>query len=112
MLKGEVHPNMDISHIIVFGALRQMVKIRGACDKLFWIYMRLNNCAAPVPGSGSVLVVEEEVFLCVGHAMAATTKTQLFNRLYIQNGLSHTPRTFTIRLSALTTTRYEVFIFG
>ena len=97
------------------------MKVRGAYDKPFWIYKRLNNCAAPAPASDDVLVVEEEVFLCAGHAKEATTKTpslagagaaQLFNRLYIQNGLSHAPQTFTIRLSAPNTTRYEVIIFG
>ena len=36
---------------------------------------------------------------------------QLVNSLYIQNGLSHAPRTFTIRLSAPKTTRYEVFMW-
>ena len=44
------------------------------------------------PNSDDILVVEEEVFLCAGHAKEATTKTsslagagaaQLFNRLYI-----------------------------
>ena len=34
-----------------------------------------NNCAAPALDSDDVLVVEEEAFLCVGHAMAAPTKT-------------------------------------
>ena len=84
------------------------MKVRGACDKPFWIYKQLNDCAAPVPDSDDVLVVdhiEEEVFLCAGHAKEATTKTsslsgagaaQLFNRLYIQSGLSHAPWTFTI----------------
>ena len=38
------------------------MKVRGACDKPFWIYRRLNNCAAPVPDSDDVLVVEEEAF--------------------------------------------------
>ena len=97
------------------------MKVRGACHKPFWIYKRLNNCTAPVPASDDVLVVEEEVFLCVGHAKEATTETsslsgagaaQLFNRLYVQNGLSHAPWTFTIRLSAPNTTGYEVIIFG
>ena len=37
---------------------------------------------------------------------------QLFNRLYIQNGISYAPRTFTIRLNASDTMRYEVIIFG
>ena len=35
----------------------------------------LSNCAAPAPDSDAVLVVEEEVFLCTGHAKEATTKT-------------------------------------
>ena len=74
------------------------MKVRGAYDKLFWIYKRLNNCAAPALASDKVSVVKEEVFLCAGHAKEATTKTsslsgagvtQLFNGLYIQNGLSH-----------------------
>ena len=73
-----------------------------------------------MPDSNDVLVVEKEAFLCLGHAEEATTKTsslsgagaaQLFYRLYIQNCLSHVPRTFTIRLSA-PNTRYEVIIFG
>ena len=70
------------------------MKVRGAYDKPFWIYKRLNNCAARVPASYDVLVVdlEEEVFSCAGYAKEATTKTsslagegaaQLFNRLYI-----------------------------
>ena len=112
---------MVTSYLVVFGAQSRMVKVRGACDRPFRIYERLNNCAAPAPDSDDVLVVEEEAFLCAGHAKEATTKTsslsvtraaQLFNRLYIQNGLSHAPRTFNIRLSALNTTRYEVIIFG
>ena len=58
--------------------------------KPFWIHKRLNICAAPTPASDDVLVVEEEVFLCAGHAKEATIKTsslsgagaaQLFNRL-------------------------------
>ena len=52
-----------------------MVKVQGAYNKPFWIYKRLNNCAAPAPASDDVLVVEEEVFLCAGHAKEATTKT-------------------------------------
>ena len=35
---------------------------------------------------------------------------QLFNCVYIQNGLSHASRTFTNRLSAPNTTRYEAVI--
>ena len=45
-----------------------MAKVRGACNKLFRIYKQLNNCAAPVPDSDDILVVEEEAFLCVGMA--------------------------------------------
>ena len=84
-------------------------------------YKRLNNYATPTLDSDDVLVVEEEAFLCAGHAKEATTKTsslsgagtaQLSNRLYIQNGSSHAPRTFTIQLSAPSTTRYEVIVFG
>ena len=74
-LKGEVHPTMITSYLVVFGELSRMVKVRGGRDKPFWIYKRLNNCAAPAPDSDDVLVVEEEAFLCVGHAKEATTKT-------------------------------------
>ena len=51
------------------------MKVRDAYDKPFWIYKRLNNCAAHAPASDDVLVVEEEVFLCAGHAKEATIKT-------------------------------------
>ena len=120
-IKGEVHPKKIPSCPVVFGALSRMVKVRGAYDKPFWIYKQLNNYAAPALASDDVLVEEEEVSLCAEHAKEATTKTsslagvgaaQLFNRLYIQNGSSHAPRTFTVRLSAPNTTRYEVIIFG
>ena len=37
-VKGEVHPNMETSYIVVFGALSQLVMVRGACNKPFWIY--------------------------------------------------------------------------
>ena len=67
MLKGEVHSKMVTSHLVVFGALSRMVKVRGAYDKPFWRY-KLNNCAAPAPAGDDVLVEEEEVFLCAGHA--------------------------------------------
>ena len=36
--KGEVHPKMITSYLVVFGALSQMVNVRGAYDKAFWIY--------------------------------------------------------------------------
>ena len=67
------------------------MNVQGACDKPFWIYERLNNCAGSAPDRDDILVVEEEVFLCAGHAKEATAKTsslsgagaaQLFNRLY------------------------------
>ena len=73
--KGEVHPKIITSYLVVFGALSQMVKIQGACNKPLWIYKRLNNCAASAPDSDDVLVIEEEVFLCAAHAKEATTKT-------------------------------------
>ena len=34
-VKGDVHPKMKILYLIVFGALSQMVKVRGACDSSF-----------------------------------------------------------------------------
>ena len=37
LLKGENHPKMITSCLIVFGALSRMVKVRGAYDKPFWI---------------------------------------------------------------------------
>ena len=37
-IKGEIHTKMKNSHLVVFGALSRMVKIRGACDELFWVY--------------------------------------------------------------------------
>ena len=74
-VKGEVHPKMITSYLVMFGALSRMVRVRGAYDKPLWIYKRLNNCAAPAPASDDVLVIEEEVFLCAGHAKEATTKT-------------------------------------
>ena len=66
---------MITSYLVVFGALSQMVKVRSACDKPFWIFKLLNNCAAHAPDSDDVLVVEKEVFSCAGHAKEATTKT-------------------------------------
>ena len=98
-IKGEVHGDtqkMITSYIVVFGALSRMVKVRGAYDKRFWIYKRLNNCAAPAPASDDVLVVTS--LACPAHknTSSSTTKTsslagaaagQLFNRLYIQKRL-------------------------
>ena len=45
--KGEVHPKMKISYLVVFGALNRMVKVLGACDKPFWAYKRLNKSCRP-----------------------------------------------------------------
>ena len=53
VIKGEAHPKMK-------------TKVRGACDKPFLIYKRLNNCAVPVLDSDDVLVVEEEAFYVWG----------------------------------------------
>ena len=33
--KGEVHRKMEVSYLVVFGALSCMVKVRGVCDKPF-----------------------------------------------------------------------------
>ena len=74
-IEGEVHPKMITSNLVVFRALSRMVKVRGACDKPFRIYERLNNCTAPAPDCDDVLVVEEEAFLCAGHTKVAATKT-------------------------------------
>ena len=73
-LKGEVHPKMITSYPVVFGVLSQMVTVRGACDKPFWIYKRLDNCA-PVLDSDDVLVVAS--LACPAHKNdpSSTTKT-------------------------------------
>ena len=85
---------MITSYLVVFGALSRMVKVRGACEKPFWIYKRLNNCAAPAPDSDDILVVAS--LACPAHknTSSSTTKTsspagagaaQLFNRLYYKS---------------------------
>ena len=43
-------------YLVVLGALSRMVKVWGAWDTPFWIYKRLNNCAAPHRASDDVLV--------------------------------------------------------
>ena len=96
---------MIASYLAEFAALSRMVKVRGACDKPFWIYKRLNNCAPSAPDSDDVLVVGEEAFLWVGWRNYSIA-------YYIRNGLSHAPRTFTIRLSIPNSTTYGVIIFG
>ena len=50
LLKGEVHPKMKVSYRVVFGALSRMVKVRGACEKPFWVYARLNKLRRPRAG--------------------------------------------------------------
>ena len=58
--------------------------------------------------SDDVLVIEEVAFYVTAttkcHPFPGVEAAQLVNRLYIQNGLSHPPQTFTIRLSASRTT--------
>ena len=45
LLKGDVHPKMKISHLVVFGALSRMVKVRG--HKPLWVCTRLNQLCHP-----------------------------------------------------------------
>ena len=52
------------------------MKVRGAYDTPFWIYKRLNNCAAPAPASDDLLVEEEELFFCAVHAKEAPNTTR------------------------------------
>ena len=108
----------------MIGALKANGEGLSACGKSFWIYKRLNKCAAPAPEKDDVLVVEEEVFFMCGVCQAgsrlpdakeATTKTsslsgagaaQLFNNLKLLSNSNTAyrthlvPRTFTIRFSA------------
>ena len=51
------------------------MKVRGACNKPFWIYKRLNNCAAPAPDSDDVLVIASLACLAHKNASSSTTKT-------------------------------------
>ena len=39
-----------VSYLVVFGALSRMVKVRGACDKPFWVCKRLNKLRRPRAG--------------------------------------------------------------
>ena len=48
--KGEVHPKIKVSYLVVFGVLSRMVKVRGACDKPFWVYKRLDKLCRPRTG--------------------------------------------------------------
>ena len=73
--KGEVHPKKITSYLVVFGALSRMAKVRGACDKPFWIYKPLNNCAAPAPVSDDVLVVASLACHAHKNTSSSTTKT-------------------------------------
>ena len=43
-LEGQVHPKMKISYFVVFGTPSRMVKVRGACDKPFWICPSRSLC--------------------------------------------------------------------
>ena len=101
-----------------------MVTVRGACDKLFWIYKWLNNRAAPRWASDDVLVVEDAasyilcdnyhktVMTCSGWGQRYYSIAYLIIYIYILHDLLHAPRTFAIRLSAPNTTRYEVSFSG
>ena len=40
------------------------MKVRGACDKPFWIYKRLNNYAAPRRSDDGLVVEEEACLMC------------------------------------------------
>ena len=50
VVKGDVHPKMKISYLLVFGALSRMLNVRGACHKPVSIYKGLNMCVTPAPG--------------------------------------------------------------
>ena len=71
-----------------------------------------------MPDSDDVLVVdlEEEAFLCVGHAKEATTKTSSLSgtgrRNYSIVYLSKTAYRIHLGPSPFDTTRYEVIILG
>ena len=62
LVKVEVHPKIKKSCLIVFKALSRMVKVRGPCDKPFWINKQVNNHEAPAPDSDHVLLVEKKAF--------------------------------------------------
>ena len=51
LFKGEVHPKMKVSYLVVFGALSRMVKVRVACNKPFWVYMQINKLRRPRAGN-------------------------------------------------------------
>ena len=73
--KGEIHPKMITSHLVVFVTLSRMVMVQGACRKPFWIYKRLDNCAACAPNCDDVLMHSRGgSVLCAGYAKEATTK--------------------------------------
>ena len=102
-LKGEVNPVKNVNFI--YRSVRGTAS-NGQGPRCM---RRLNNCVAPAPDIDDVLVVAAMACPAYKNTSSSTTKTsslsgagaaQLFNRLYIQYGLSHAPRTFTIRLSA------------
>ena len=49
-LKGNFTQKWKFHKLVVFGALSRMVKVRSACDKLFWVYKRLNKLGRPRAG--------------------------------------------------------------
>ena len=73
-VEGEVHPKMKTSYLVVFGALGRIVKIRGACDKKFGIYKRLNNCA-PFPAADSDDILVVAAMACPTHKMHPPPQT-------------------------------------
>ena len=128
-----VHPKMITnitSYLVVFGALSRMVKVQGACDTPFWICKRLNNCAAPTAHAGQWWRFSG-CFLGMAPGPAhknASSKLPLplkrhhcpargrrnYSIAYMSKTAyrMHAPRTFTIRLRAPNTTRYEVSFLG
>ena len=120
-LKGEVHPKNDNFASRSVQGLSRMVKVRGACDKPLWIYKWLNNCAAPAPDSDDVLVVASLAYPAHKNTSSSTTKMSSlsgagrrnYSITYIsKSGLSHAPRTFTIRLRPRTLQYMKISFLG
>ena len=74
VLKGEVHPKWKISHIVVLGALSRMVKVRSACNKLFWI---ISGCIIVLPSNRTVMIFLVIASLaCPPHKNDSSTTTK------------------------------------
>ena len=52
---------MKVSYLVVSGLLSRMVEVRGACDKPFWVYKRLNKLRGPPRRKSDDVVVVEEL---------------------------------------------------